>query len=214
MDIKKSLLILILSFLIISCVKNNEVTLAIDDPFYANKVEHKISIDNNTANNYAFYSINDFGVGSFPLIGIYEVIIKDENNKKIESKNIFVNISGSGYSKKDSVTMETFRQKGFDRDMLWFEINRKMKKNAVFINPFSGKGAERKLALLASQTRATGGYYDLKKNKNYTIQFGVSFDSTEIRKYLTPFDIDSLKKNKIKIFHGKLMTKTIPLIVE
>ncbi|NIF05711.1 hypothetical protein F3J23_09660 [Chryseobacterium sp. Tr-659] len=213
MDVKNNLLIVMLSLLATSCARK-EVSMDIDQPFYANKKQHHISIDNNTGNNYVFYSINNVGETNYSLTGRYNVIIKDASDKEVKSKDIFVNISGSPYTRKDTIAMNSEKKKGFDRDLFWHSNNREMKEKAVFVKPFSKEQLERRFSLLISQMSSTGGYYDLKKKQKYTLQLEVSFDSTEIKKQLTPSDLDSLQKNHIKIFHGKLTTRKVPLIVE
>ncbi|MGN7864121.1 hypothetical protein [Chryseobacterium sp. 22458] len=178
----------------------------------ANNIHHKFILKNPTKYDYVFYSFGSTGIDGVSIINDNKIIIEDEKNNSINEKDIFINSRNYFRSyKSDSISMNYFSSKGFHRDLYWFASNREMKKNSIFLNSKKKKIFNRDIALLVDQVKSTGSYFSLKKNKKYFIQIEIDFDSVKIKEYLTPIDLDSLKRNNIKIFHGKLKTEKILL---
>lgn len=185
-----------------------------ENKFVANNIDHKFVLDNPTRYKYVFYSFGSTGVDN-SYMSDNVIIIEDEKNNRIEEKDIFVNSKNYFTShNSDSIKMNYYNSKGFHKDKYWFSYNREMKKNSIFLNANEHKIFNRDIALLYEQIKSTGAFFSLKKDKKYFIQIEIDFDSINIKEFLTPDDLDSLKRNNIKIFHGKLRTKRIPLIVD
>jgi hypothetical protein len=56
--------------------------------------------------------------------------------------------------------------------------------------------------------------YSLEKSKKYYAQLIIKIDSNEVKKFLLSQEIDSLRKNNIKIFHGTIYSNKVSLVVE
>lgn len=203
---------LIIFIFFLSC--NSEISYDFsEDKFRTNSINHGFVLKNPTKYNYAFYSFASTGVVITPIISNNEITIIDGKNNKIKEKDIFINNKEYFNNYRiDSINMNFYNSINFHKDIFWFATNREIKKNAVFLKSEQNIIFKRKIALLYNQIKATGSYFKLNKNINYFLQIEINFDSTKIKRYLTPLDLDSLRKNNIKIFHGKLRTKKIPLI--
>lgn len=209
--------IIIILFIIYSC--NNEVTYNFDESiFRTSNHNHKFVINNPSHFNYAFYSFTNTGIEDFHLIGKNNIIITDEDEKKVVEKNVFINYKDvntyENNEEQDSLLNIKNELDGFKRSKFWYSINNSIKANALFVESTHKKKFNREIVLLANQIVNGNSYFPLKKNKKYFIQINIDFDSTVIKEYLTPADINYLRKNNIKIFHGELQTERIPVIVD
>ncbi|CAI8846719.1 Lipoprotein [Chryseobacterium sp. IT-36CA2] len=199
-------------FLLCSCSKGVNYNFK-ETEFKTNQLEQKFIVKNKSESDYAFYSFYSTGIED-PVIGANFITITDQNNNKVSARAIYINSEGLNINKKDSLLMDENKKKGFEKNIFWYSENRSIKRNAVFVQSGKEKIFDRGFALLKDQLKNGNSFFLLKKNEKYFIQIEVDFDSTIIKDYLTPFDLDSLKRNHIKIFHGKLTTDKIPLIVK
>ncbi|MCT2562278.1 hypothetical protein [Chryseobacterium herbae] len=181
-------------------------------------------MENNSDKKYIYYlpsSISDEGWGYYTGT---KIIINDSDGQEpkvsgpIYLDKLFLNEKEMNEfilnEKKDSLLWINLLNKGMNIDYYWVKSYRAMQKNKFFVGPNEKNKFFKKIVFFKKQLKESGTYYTFDKNKKYFIQVEMEFDSTRIKEHLTPFDLDSLRKNHIKIFHGKLKTKKVPLILE
>lgn len=116
--------------------------------------------------------------------------------------------------KKDSLLWKEFQSRGINVDFFWTKSYKKMQKDKFILSPNEQHTFTKKNIFSIKQLNSSGSYYKFNLKKRYTIQTEIIFDSTRIKKHLLKKDLDSLKNNGIKIFHGKLITEKVPLIID
>lgn len=217
--------LLIILFLF-SCSKGNRIDLNFcEDSIQSKNNTVNLEIRNNSNENYIFCIPSSMYEKSF---GGYSKLI---NFKLTDENGIEPKTNGPVYldklfpteeemdlqierKRKDSLLWKKLLNEGLKIDYSWVEDYKIIKGNSIVINSNQKKKISKKIVFFKSQLEQSGTYYTFDKNKRYFIQIEMEFDSTKIKEHLTPIDLDSLRKNQIKIFHGKLKTEKIPLIID
>ncbi len=174
---------------------------------------------NNTEEKYAFLS----SLTDSTENGAMKILILDEYGIEPKTKIVYLDKLFPNdkeidefllNEKKDSLLWKNFLNMGLKVDFFWVKQYNVIKKNSFVLDHNADKKFFKNIIFLEKQLKNSGSYYIFEKNKKYTIQAEIDFDSVRIKKYLTKIDLDSLKRNNIKIFHGKLKTEKIPLLIE
>lgn len=204
---------------LISCSKK-EVDFNLCNSSYDTKNITCFVIENNSTTGYAFYNSNFSADSNRHNIIDCKIQIVDENGASPKSNNIYIdNLFPSeidikrflGEEKKDSVLWNSLLTQGIRVDYQWVKQYRSLKENKILLLPKGQHKFSLNIPLLRKQLQRSGTYYSFEKNKKYFIEIELTFDSVKIKNSLLAADIDSLKKNKIKIFHGNIKTKKVAI---
>lgn len=215
---KNKIIILIISiFSLLGCTKKKVDFGFCISTYRANDEIICFTVKNNSEKKYAFFS------PSLANNNDIKLILHDEagNEPKINTlylDNLFPDEKEARIfltnEKKDSLLWKNLIHKGLKVDFFESKQYYLLKKSSFILYSNEKKQFSKKIVLLKKQLKKSGSYYTFQKNQKYTIQVEIDFDSMNVKKFLTPDDLDSLKRSNIKIFHGKLRTERIPLIVD
>ena len=193
------------------------------------KKKHKIEgstcfyIKNSTDSKYAFFLPSFSDDNDWVYYPGARIIVKDNNDKDPPVSSIYKDKLMPNNSqldslylseKKDSLFWKNILKKGVVVDYYWVKKYKFLRKNMLILKRGEEKQFSKQIFLLEKQIKQSGGYYIFDPKKKYTIQIEVIFDSTIIKKQLLATEADSLKRNNIKIFHGKLLTSKIPISLD
>ena len=202
--------------ILVSCLEPKQpVALNFFEKHLSNKsTKIQYEIENNTNQKYVFF---------VPESEFIRVYIKDDNNMDAQYSNlIFINNripknkvdSFMIQLKKDSMLAIKLQKEGLNIDKFAAKNYRIQKKNRIILLPNQKAKFEREFIFSKYQIKESGGYVIFDKKKKYTIQTKIKFDSAIIKELLTKSDLDSLSKNKIKIYNGNLFTKKQKLKIQ
>lgn len=190
------------TFILFSCTKNKPIFSFCDNIYKINDENKCFTIKNNSSIKYAFFS---------PSLGINDeikIILTDKSGiepsiNTLYLDDLYINekeeVLFRVKEREDSLLWKSLINKGINVDYFWIKQYNSLKMNHIILNPHEEIKFSKKIALLKYQLKKSGSYYTFHKNKKYTIQVEINFDSIKIKKYLTPMDLDSLKRNNIKI---------------
>lgn len=217
----KQILVLIVFILCLSCTQKG-VTLNFCDSEYDTNKNSCLALRNNTDIKYIFYPpsfINSEGWGS--LGG--SILITDKEGKEPTVNTVYIDREqprGKEMDQfilnehKDSLLWKKLLAQGVKIDYWGAKAYKVITKSKFVLAPDDQKKISKKISIFKKDLESSGTYYTFEKKNEYFIQIELKFDTTEIKKYLPEEQLDSLKKNNIKIFHGILKTKKIPLLLD
>ncbi len=110
------------------------------------------------------------------------------------------------------------KENGNEKNGLWGLQYFSIKKNNFYLKPHGSIDIKVKINLEGSVEKSLLigdiSVYNKKHLEDSHIQIAIRVDSTEAKELLLTKDLDSLKKNNIKIFHGTVYSNKVPLVVE
>ncbi|NML58405.1 hypothetical protein [Chryseobacterium cheonjiense] len=222
---KKLLFYLFLAYTfsnLLSCSKKG-VKIRFCNDLYLTNDKACFIIENKTNKKYIFYPPSSIEDNDWSYYLGTKFIITDEKGIEPKVSNLYLDNSIPDEKemdkfllneKKDSLLWKDFLNRGIKVNYNWVKSYKSMRKNKFILLPNQENKLLKKITFFKSQLEKSGTYYTFDKNKKYFIHIEMEFDSTKIKEYLTPMDLDSLRKNNISIFHGSLKTEEIPLIIE
>lgn len=202
----------------LSCTRK-EMKLNFCDTVYRTKQNSCFVLENDTDVKYIFYPPSFIGDEEWGYLGAI-VKITDEEGKEPRVNTVYIN-KGTPTGKamdqfmmnahKDSLLWKKLLAQGVRIDYLGAKQYKVITKTKFVLNPGDEREISKKISIFQKDLESSGTYYSFDQKKKYFIQIELDFDSTEIKKYLPAQQLDSLKKNNLKIFHGILKTKKIPI---
>ena len=193
-------------FIILSCKNNDSISFNFcQENLIITESEICYSLENNSNKTYVFY-ISKF----------LKTVIKDQNENDakiigpifISRKPTTSELNSAGIKlKNDSALMKKLNEEELKVNIIGAMMYKNQKLNRIILKPNEKAEFTREIIFSKNQLTESGSYYSLNKKNNYKIQTEIEIDSSKIKEFLTKKDIDSLKKNNIIIFHGKLKTK-------
>lgn len=198
------------------------VTLNFCDAEYHSSKSSCLVINNDTDIKYIFYPPSFINSGGWGYLG-GSILITDKEGKEPTVSTIYIDKEqprGKEMNqfilneRKDSLLWKKLLAQGVKIDYWGIKTYKVITKSKFVLAPDKEKKISKKISIFKKDLESSGAYYTFDKKKDYFIQVELNFDSTEIKKYLPEEQLDSLKKNNIKIFHGILKTKKIPLILD
>lgn len=217
----KQILFLIVFIMCLSCTPKG-VTLNFCDSAYDANKNSCLVLRNNTDIKYIFYPPSFINSGGWGYLG-GSILITDKEGKEPTVSTIYIDKEqprGKEMNqfilneRKDSLLWKKLLAQGVKIDYWGTKTYKVITKSKFVLAPDKEKKISKKISIFKKDLESSGAYYTFDKKKDYFIQVELNFDSTEIKKYLPEEQLDSLKKNNIKIFHGILKTKKIPLILD
>lgn len=142
------------------------------------------------------------------------------NGDSIKYAKYYISFNNQGLKKyNDSIKKLNIKQYNSpinnENSIFWNIKYYKIKKNSFYIHPFSSDTIVIKFDLDINLDKIAVVYdlsgYDKNDLKNSKLQIAIRIDSTEAKNLLLPKDLDSLRKNNIKIFHGIIYSNKVPL---
>ena len=215
-------IIILLCINLLSC-HEKEIEFDACESSHNTKSLYCLVLKNNSNLNYAFYNTFFGDNNNWGYNADAKIYIQDQNGKSPEANNIYIDerIPNSiemkkflENEKKDSILWKDLLKKDAKVSYEWFKKYKSLIKSRIILFPNKKYNFSKNIFFFKNQLQSSGTYYSFDKNKKYFIQIELTFDSIKIKDRLTINDLDSLKKNKIKIFHGKLKTEKTPLIIE
>lgn len=205
----------------LSCTRK-EVKLKFCDAVYHTNQNSCFVLKNNTDVKYIFYPPSFVDDEKWGYLG-GRVWITDKEGKEPVVHTAYIN-RGTPTGKemdqfilnehKDSLLWKKLLVQGLQVDYWGAKNHKVITKTKFVLTPGGEKKIPKKISIFKKDLESSGTYYSFDKKKKYFIQIELNFDSTEIKKYLPTGQLDSLKKNNIKIFHGILKTKKIPIVLD
>lgn len=192
-----------------------------DSAYDANK-NSCLVLRNNTDVKYIFYPPSFINSGGWGYLG-GSILITDKEGKEPTVNTAYIDREqprGKEMDQficnehKDSLLWKKLLAQGVKIDYWGTKAYKVITKSKFILAPGDEKIIPKKISIFKKDLESSGSYYSFDTKKEYFIQIELKFDSTEIKKYLPQEELDSLKKNNIKIFHGALKTKKIPLLLD
>ncbi|MCC3214757.1 hypothetical protein LIV57_05705 [Chryseobacterium sp. X308] len=214
----KKLILLMAVLICLSCNRKG-VTLSFCDVIYPTNKKSCLVYNNETDIKYIFYPPSFISSEEWGYLG-GNIWITDKEGKEPPNNDIFIDKAqptGKAMDQyiinehKDSLLWKRLLAQGLRVDYWGAKKYKVITKSKFVLGPGDEKEISEKISIFKKDLETSGSYYSFDKKKEYFIQIGLNFDSTEIKKHLTHYELDSLKRNNIKIFHGKLKTEKIPL---
>ncbi|BAP33616.1 uncharacterized protein CHSO_4579 [Chryseobacterium sp. StRB126] len=179
-------------------------------------------INNDTGVKYIFYPPSFINSGGWGYLG-GTILITDKEGKEPIVSTVYIDREQPRgkemdqfilNERKDSLLWKKLLNQGVKIDYWGTKTYKVITKSKFVLAPDKEKTISKKISIFKKDLESSGAYYTFDKKKDYFIQVELNFDRTEVKKYLPEEQLDSLKKNNIKIFHGILKTKKIPLILD
>ncbi|MDN3691054.1 hypothetical protein QWZ06_01600 [Chryseobacterium tructae] len=217
----KQVVLLIVFIMCLSCTRK-EVNLSFCDTVYHTNQNSCFILENNTDVKYIFYPPSFVQDSEWGYLG-GRALITDEEGNEPPVNTVYIN-KGTPTGKamdqfilnkhKDSLLWKKLLAQGVRVDYWGAKQHKVMTKTKFVLNPGEEKEISKKISIFQKDLESSGSYYSFDKKEKYSIQIELDFDSSEVKKYLPAEQLDSLKKNNIKIFHGVLKTKKIPFVLD
>jgi len=180
----------------------------------------KFSIKNTSKHNFLLRLRNVFDTypglksddGKNLDLDFLQIVETSFNDTLTISRNHVLNYDTSCTSKQREKLVNYFENLNYYNSIYWYEKNKRINSNFIFLNSNEIKYFEVYINLPYSDASHSGNRYDLDSTKNYTMSLKFISDTTNIKKYLTWSQLKNIEENNYKFFHGTITSKnSVPI---
>ncbi len=113
--------------------------------------------------------------------------------------------------RKESVNY--FKNLNYNNSTIWYEKNKLINSNFIFIKSNEEKYFEVYINLPYSDASSSANRYDLDSTKKYIANLKFISDTTNIKKYLTWSQLKNIEANNYKLYHGTIVSEnSVPIV--
>ncbi len=111
------------------------------------------------------------------------------------------------FKKQERKTKKQFNNLNYNKSTDWYNKNKLISSNLIFLKSNETKFYEVFVNLPYSDASNSGASVNLDTNKEYKTFIKVVSDTTNIKKHLTWSQLQYIKENNYKLYHGTLISK-------